>query len=307
MWLARTGLVLEFLAFWFAAPELLGEQRLRLLEGKLETFLERNLRSSLSLLARYYERKRGPRRRYSRVDAAELEAWKDGDIEAQGGIEGMASQDKRTRKGRLVIGGISVIGTLFLFAASFASLKNAIEYRETRCLATLMGCGLLPTAVLGAAACASILLPDLLRTLADDRYIRRRSLLAGALLFVLGIILQLFAPAFWLNRVGLLLDLTATFLVGPEVLGRERLSTLLLRRTLQVGVGLFILSTFLQLLGQRGVPSLVGAGLEFVAFWFAVPEVFGQSWLDHLKRRNLLIVGAVIFALGILLQFIGSF
>jgi hypothetical protein len=33
-WVNRVGILLEFLSFWFAAPEILGEKRLRVLERK---------------------------------------------------------------------------------------------------------------------------------------------------------------------------------------------------------------------------------------------------------------------------------
>jgi hypothetical protein len=35
-WVNRVGIVLEFLSFWFAAPEILGEGRLRALERRVE-------------------------------------------------------------------------------------------------------------------------------------------------------------------------------------------------------------------------------------------------------------------------------
>ena len=35
-WVNRVGIVLEFLSFWFAAPEILGEERLRALERRIE-------------------------------------------------------------------------------------------------------------------------------------------------------------------------------------------------------------------------------------------------------------------------------
>jgi len=35
-WVNRRGIVLEFLSFWFAAPEILGEERLRGLERRVE-------------------------------------------------------------------------------------------------------------------------------------------------------------------------------------------------------------------------------------------------------------------------------
>jgi hypothetical protein len=41
LWVNRVGLLLDFLAFWFAAPELLGEKRLRSIELALKGPLDR--------------------------------------------------------------------------------------------------------------------------------------------------------------------------------------------------------------------------------------------------------------------------
>ena len=35
-WVNRVGILLEFLSFWLAAPEILGEERLRVLEWKVK-------------------------------------------------------------------------------------------------------------------------------------------------------------------------------------------------------------------------------------------------------------------------------
>ena len=43
-WLNRAGIILEFMSFWFAAPEILGAERLKEIEvwvkSKLESVLE---------------------------------------------------------------------------------------------------------------------------------------------------------------------------------------------------------------------------------------------------------------------------
>jgi len=43
IWLNRIGLILGFIAFWFATPELLGEDRLKSLENRIESTLEKRL------------------------------------------------------------------------------------------------------------------------------------------------------------------------------------------------------------------------------------------------------------------------
>jgi hypothetical protein len=40
--LTRIGIFLEFVSFWFAAPELLGETRLKAMEDAVESFLRRH-------------------------------------------------------------------------------------------------------------------------------------------------------------------------------------------------------------------------------------------------------------------------
>lgn len=39
-WLNRIGMLFEFLSFWFAVPEIVGEERLRALERKVESVLK---------------------------------------------------------------------------------------------------------------------------------------------------------------------------------------------------------------------------------------------------------------------------
>ena len=308
-WLSPVGLILEFIAFWFATPELLGQERLKRLEGKLESLLERILRTSYRFMASYIEHDNRPRARRARrrLEAGTLEHMKTGDLEALGGIEGLASKGEMDRKQRLWLGGLGLLVSVILLAVSRSMLRSVTSFEGARCLSAFVGVGLLPTAMLGLAASAGMLLPDLLRKLADDRELRWRSLLVGAILFVLGITLQFVAPGYSVNRAGLLVELVAAFLVGPEVLSRKRLSNLALRRMLQIGVGLFIFGTVLQLVKQSGFSSLVGAGLEFFSFWFTVPTVFGEDWLDEHKRHNLLIAGAGILALAVLMQFVATF
>lgn len=49
-WLNRIGIILEFLSFWLAAPEILGEERLRALERGVERGLEKQLPRALTLM-----------------------------------------------------------------------------------------------------------------------------------------------------------------------------------------------------------------------------------------------------------------
>ena len=130
-WVNRVGIVLEFLSFWFAAPEILGEERLRKLERRVE-------------------------------------------------------------KGVIVLPEVLfVVGVAVMF---LIIIPLTLNERISWSVATLMIVVvsvlvllLLPLAMQG------VVIPPLLRILADDERIRQRSLAVGAVLFVVGILLELIA------------------------------------------------------------------------------------------------------------------
>jgi hypothetical protein len=129
-WGNRVGIVLEFLSFWFAAPEILGEGRLR----KLERGLEVGVRL-LSVMVW--------------VTAALL---------------------------GLLVGVMVVVATGEMVTASAA---------------IIVVFGL--TVVAWGLKWEDKVISPLLRVLADYEHIRQRSLAAGAVLFVVGFLLQLIA------------------------------------------------------------------------------------------------------------------
>jgi len=147
-WVNRVGIMLESLAFWLAAPEILGEERLRALEGRVEQGL-RNLPLMLAIAA---------------VIAL---AW----------VSSMVT------------------------AAPFALITLVLSWREhwLRILwAALEVAGALALVMVaarlmlsGAWALEDKVVRPLLRLLADDERIRGRSLAVGAVLFVVGFLLQL--------------------------------------------------------------------------------------------------------------------
>jgi len=130
-WVNRVGIVLEFLSFWFAAPEILGEERLRKLERRVE-------------------------------------------------------------KGVIVLPEVLfVVGVAVMF---LIIIPLTLNERISWSVATLMIVVvsvlvllLLPLAMQG------VVIPPLLRILADDERIRQRSRAVGAVLFVVGILLELIA------------------------------------------------------------------------------------------------------------------
>jgi hypothetical protein len=135
VWLTRIGILFELLSFWFAAPELLGEKRLRAIEMRLEKPLWHWRRLSLM----------------KRTDLLFL------------------------------LGGL----TVFTFGMFLGKLPWPLP---------IVIPGLLGLLVIIVGTIAEIVMTTLatylLHQMINDENIRQRSLLAGAVLFVLGTILQ---------------------------------------------------------------------------------------------------------------------
>jgi hypothetical protein len=141
------GIVLEFLSFWFAAPEILGERRLRAIERRLEKGIEK---SPLTLL-------------WVAMVAALALMW----------VVTMAMCWVTLR---LMLVGMTPVDVL----------ANVLA---------VVVMALLPMCVLSAALTVAIKLqekvvPPLLRVLADDERIRQRSLVVGAVLFMIAFLCQ---------------------------------------------------------------------------------------------------------------------
>lgn len=145
-WVNRVGILLEFLSFWLAAPEILGEERLRKLERRVEDMVRvlpvvvTGVFVTLWLLTAIW-----------RVET---------DIELQMGWR---------------VGGIrtGVIYTVSLIL-TLISIYFLTRYPTRRVLTE------------------NVVRPLLLQ-LANDQPIRQRSLVVGAVLFVVGFLLQLIA------------------------------------------------------------------------------------------------------------------
>jgi len=137
-WVNRVGIVLEFLSFWFAAPEILGEGRLRALEQRVEQGIRVLPWVALGVM----------------------------------GAVGM------------------ILQVVFALIAKSWSRRTANVACVVAMVATFWYCMRMAT-VVGKLRLKVV--PSLLHVLADEESIRQRSLAVGAVLFVVGFLLQLIA------------------------------------------------------------------------------------------------------------------
>ena len=215
LWVNRVGIVLEFLSFWFAAPEILGEKRLRALERRVEREV-RGLPSmvGISMLAAtvavfvvVWVLEQGPSSSRGDIVFGVLmfalivgllpRVWRDL-VEAFDFLMKLSSLERR-RVTVIVLAVLPVAGVV-----SVALLRLGLQWermgempRWLDMLIWLSFCVLLGAAFTLGTQLALILqdkvVQPLLRVLADDKRIRQRSLAVGAVLFVVGFLLQLAA------------------------------------------------------------------------------------------------------------------
>jgi len=161
LWLNRIGLLLDLLSFWFVAPEILGEERLRKIEGVFENLLK--------IARRFFQHQ---------VEIAAPEILRAGPI---------IFSKRETLKGCSVSLVLYVI-ICFLWVYIDRHLRGA--WRSiTLILVDLIG---VPIVAVAAVSVTSVLSHWLIN-LADNSRIRQRSLLVGTLLFMIGVALQLAA------------------------------------------------------------------------------------------------------------------
>jgi hypothetical protein len=204
-WVNRVGMLLEFLSFWFAAPEILGEERLRALERKLEHWIERNLAEFLlvSVLISV-----GTLMWWLIPEWMfhfEYESWEFQETLAKTALEAMRAF------GWLfltqVLGFVLGMALLLILTAahrpwllvvlvlalattvSVLALTGWTNARVWRTLSLAWVIGLVPLFM----AMVDVMVAPLLQRLADDSHIRRRSLVVGAAMFMVGMVLQLIA------------------------------------------------------------------------------------------------------------------
>jgi len=182
-WVNRVGIALEFLSFWFAAPEILGKRRLRAMERKVERVIRA---LPLALLMSFFW-----------TAMVVLTVWF--------GILWGWRMLLVALAVVLAIGAVLkiMLGQALLFLVLLewelvmmvgVSWKLIVEspWSSVTLLLLLvfmmaMGGGML-VHIYGAKV-----VQPLLRLLADDARIRQRSLAVGAVLFVVGFLLQLIA------------------------------------------------------------------------------------------------------------------
>jgi len=191
-WVNRVGIVLEFTSFWFAAPEIVteirqdGGQWLRTLERRIEqwvrvfpatawavTTVAAALGTALLVLVLL-----------GRVAAAVLAA-----VAVAGGLMAVVRYGEAA-----VEAAAGVMVSVMMLAMTVAVLKGA--FRRGEGLVTSPWMWSVAVAAWGWALTFHFqdkLMRPLLRVLADDKRIRQRSLAVGAVLFVVGFLLQFIA------------------------------------------------------------------------------------------------------------------
>ena len=187
-WVNRVGILLEFLSFWFAAPEILGEERLRALERRVEREIEDRLLvlPAVLLWALVFIVIVAIRKSRPEVELL-FEGW-----------------DSSTD---LVVGAPALVFALIwiLLKGTWRALALTLvlALAATLCVLALAGWTnvriwillVIAWAIWLGAILATItefkITPRVLRVLTDDQRIRQRSLAVGAVLFVVGFLLQL--------------------------------------------------------------------------------------------------------------------
>lgn len=182
-WINRLGLVFEFLSFWFAAPEILGEKRLRTLERRLERGLRALPRILLILLF-------STAMVVVTVMFGLLWGWRML-LVVLAVLLAMAAVFW-ILLGQTLLFWVVLVWELVMIGGVFWKLigqKSWSMVTSWLFLALMMAmAGLVLVDLYGFKV-----VRPLLRTLADDKRIRQRSLAVAAVLFVVGFLLQLIA------------------------------------------------------------------------------------------------------------------
>lgn len=191
LWVNRVGIVLEFLSFWFAAPEILGEERLRALEHRVERGI-RVLPLAMFFLAVVILPFLVVGGGVAAVASAAILALATL-LLARLGVGAATVRLLEDRQFKLAVAASTVWLGLLAFLLFLTELlasepKVPVDY-------LLLG---VSGVIYGLLLNTSFLLHDkvvspLLLRLADDKGIRQRSLAIGAVLFVVGFLLQLVA------------------------------------------------------------------------------------------------------------------
>ena len=202
-WVNRLGLVLDFLAFWFAAPEILGEDRLRAMEGRLE-------KGTSVLSALGFASVVGLALIIAVMLLPDLATeWMAGESKIKSGasvvavlvasvmvvlvvVASVGWSAGKVKPSCLVVAAI-VLFALFLALEGYGLLVPVVAVMCTEAVGLLAASVALEVTGEAARAVQTKVIEPIVRKLADDGHVRRRSLAVGAVLFVLGFFLQLVA------------------------------------------------------------------------------------------------------------------
>ncbi len=189
-WINRVGLMFEFLSFWFAAPEILGEKRLRkLLELGLKVlpaaewgFLAVLGMGSWGLVVVL---KMGFLEWMSPVGCIAL--WIGAIAAFAFVLAGRLEGKQRPLSSTLIIA--TVVGLIVALGLAVVTRVNLLASVAST---VVMGLVLALAVAAGWALQCKVVWPLMRRLVADERF-RQRSLALGAVLFVIGFLLQIVA------------------------------------------------------------------------------------------------------------------
>jgi hypothetical protein len=209
LWVNRVGILLEFLSFWFAAPEILGKERLSALEQRSEQWIKQlpiimigplgwviYVGSLMVLFRQELRTHEGVKvlvvLLLVTVLVILLLLWMARKVMA---LVSKMSLKRLTWKVLVIV----VVPSALVVAAAFYVWHSEMETGLQRGAGFYWVLGSVTAAPLSATGSVlALFLHDrlvqpLLRALADDACIRQRSLAVGAVLFVVGFLLQLIA------------------------------------------------------------------------------------------------------------------
>ena len=183
-WVNRVGIVLEFLSFWLVAPEILGEERLRALERRAEWGISRLpylMLLPVGLVSVWASYQTGSLGLALALVVALLAA-----LASVTAVLSLVLQ-------RAWLDRVSRVSLYLLVVLETVSLAISRRAWYWGAVVLLAWVGASVAGVLLAVTLSNKVIAPLLRALADDKRIRQRSLVVGAVLFVVGFLLQLVA------------------------------------------------------------------------------------------------------------------
>ena len=207
-WVNRVGIVLEFLSFWLAAPEILGEERLRALERRVEKGIMKLpmilllavglvltvviWRTTLQYLPDYWkfwEALAGNRTLRVVILIVGIEVTALGLATV---FDWMLSVEKEPKPRFLRIVVLTMLTIFVVVMWLWTGWESAVAMVAALAVTDLVFASATVLTILDLELRKRVVLLFVLK-LADDRRIRQRSLAVGAVLFVVGFLLQFIA------------------------------------------------------------------------------------------------------------------